>query len=173
MPLWKLGTRDRDDHSELERHHWEKDHFRTKKYHVTLVASNVANLLISDMSVLHDMSPWYSQTRLKEMIWLLPSQELLKFTSIDTDTKLCHGIMQWFYGCFLFCFWKMWCHIKGLCDIKFFKMWTAYDVWLSRYRPSNLMITVDFALVLVIINFFGAVYSPYAPQRISYMLCFQ
>ena len=38
MPLWKVGTRDRDDHLTWERHHWQKDHFWTKSYHVTSVS---------------------------------------------------------------------------------------------------------------------------------------
>ena len=37
MPLWKVGTHDRDDHLKLERWQWEKDHFLTKSYHVTSV----------------------------------------------------------------------------------------------------------------------------------------
>ena len=55
MPLLKVGTRDRDDPLKLERQKWEKDHFWTKSDHVTSVAHNVANPLISDMSMLHDM----------------------------------------------------------------------------------------------------------------------
>ena len=93
MPPWTVGTRGRDDHLKLERWHWDKDHFWTKSYHVTSVANDVANPLIFYMSMLHHMSPWYSQTHLKENIWVLAQQEILKFTSIDTGTKSYHGIM--------------------------------------------------------------------------------
>ena len=57
-----------------------------------------------------------------------------------------------------FLFWTAYCSFKGPCDMKSSKIATAYDVWLSRYRPSNLVITTDFALVLVFINFLWAVY---------------
>ena len=45
--------------------------------------------------------------------------------------------------------------LKGSCDIKLFKISTAYDVWFSRYRPSNMKLAMDSALVLVFINFCG------------------
>ena len=56
----------------LERRHWEKDHFWTKLYRVTSVPINIANPLIFDMSMLHDVSPWYAQAHLEEKIELLP-----------------------------------------------------------------------------------------------------
>ena len=53
--------------------HWQKDHFWTIiSYHVTSVANDVFNPLIFDMSMLHNKSSWYSQSNLKENIWLLP-----------------------------------------------------------------------------------------------------
>ena len=55
MPLWKVGTHDRDDHLKLERRHCEKDHSWTKSYHVTSVANDVVNQLIFDMLMLHDI----------------------------------------------------------------------------------------------------------------------
>ena len=64
-----------------------------------------------------------------------------------------------FMGILFFLFWTIWCSFNRLCDVKSFKISTAYDVWFSRYRPSNLMITADFALVLVFRNFLWAVYD--------------
>ena len=94
------GTCDRDDHLKLERRRLEKDYFWTKSYHVTSVANNLTNLLIVDMSMLHDVSSWNSKTHLKEKIWFMPLKENLKFTSIDTGTKSYPGFMWWFYGYF-------------------------------------------------------------------------
>ena len=54
MLLWKVGTRDRDDHLKLGGRHWKKDHFWTKSYHVTSVANNVANPLFLYASI-----AWY------------------------------------------------------------------------------------------------------------------
>ena len=45
---------------------------------------------------------------------------------------------------------------KGVCDIKLFKISTAYVVLSSTF--SNLMLAMDSALVLVFINFLWAVY---------------
>ena len=42
---------------------------------------------------------------------------------------------------------------KGPSDIQSFKISTAYDGWFSRYRSSNLLITADFALMLMFIKF--------------------
>ena len=60
---------------------------------VTSVANNVANPLSFAMSLLHDKSSWYSQSNLKERYGFCLNKETLKFTSIDTVTKLCRGIM--------------------------------------------------------------------------------
>ena len=49
--------------------------------------------------------------------------------------------------------------VRGPCDIKSFKVSTAYDVLFSRYRPSNMMLAAASALVLVFINFSWAVYQ--------------
>ena len=54
-------------------------------------------------------------------------------------------------------FWTMCYSVKQPCDIKSFKISTFYDVWFSRYRPSNMKLTTDSALVLVFINFLWAV----------------
>ena len=64
-----------------------------------------------------------------------------------------------FMGILFFTFWAMWSSFKGPCDTKSFKISTAYDAWFSRYHPSNWMITADFALLLVFINFLWAVYA--------------
>ena len=48
--------------------------------------------------------------------------------------------------------------VKGPCDIKSSKISTAYDVWFSRYRPSNMMLAMNSALELAFINFLWAVY---------------
>ena len=61
-------------------------------------------------------------------------------------------------GNLLVLFWTMCQSVKGPCDINYFKILTAYDVGFSRYRPSNLKLATDSALVLVFINFLGAVY---------------
>ena len=55
-------------------------------------------------------------------------------------------------------FWVMCNSVKGPCDIISLKIWTAYDVCFSRYRPSNSMLATDCALVLVFINFLWVVY---------------
>ena len=93
IPLWKVGTRDRDDHLKWKCHHWQKYHFWTKSFNVTSITDDVVNPLIYYMSMLHGKSPWYSQSNLKEKIWLLPEQDVLNFTSIETGTKLCSGII--------------------------------------------------------------------------------
>ena len=93
IPLWKVRTPDRDNYLKWERHHWQKDHFWTKSYHLTSVANNVVNPLILDMSILHNKSSWYWQSNLNERIWLLPWKETLILTSIETGTKLCRGVM--------------------------------------------------------------------------------
>ena len=49
--------------------------------------------------------------------------------------------------------------VKGPCDIICSKISTAYDVLFSRYRPSNMKLATDVAMVLVFINFLWAVYS--------------
>ena len=63
-----------------------------------------------------------------------------------------------FRGNLLLLFWTMCQAVKGPCDIKYFKISTAYDVWFSRYRPSNMKLATDSALVLLFINFLWAVY---------------
>ena len=88
---------DHDQHLIWKCIHWQKDHFCIKSYHVTSVVNNVINPLISNTSGLHDMSSWNSQSNFEEKIWLLPWQEILMFTSIETRTKLCPDIMLWFY----------------------------------------------------------------------------
>ena len=65
IPLWKVRTPDRDNYLKWERHHWQKDHFWTKSYHLTSVAKNVVNPLILDMSILHNKSSWYWQSNFK------------------------------------------------------------------------------------------------------------
>ena len=58
-------------------------------------------------------------------------------------------------GDLFFLFWTMNSSFKGPCDIKSVKFSTAYDVWFSRYRPSNLVLTTDSALVLAFVDFRG------------------
>ena len=65
---------------------------------------------------------------------------------------LCNDSM----GNSFFFLWTLWCCLKRPYDKKSFNISTAYDVRFSRYRPSN-VITEDFALVLVFINFLWAV----------------
>ena len=57
--------------------------------------------------------------------------------------------------------------VKGPCDIKSFKFCTAYDVWFSRYRPFNMKLATDSALVSLFINFLWAVY-PFSGLCIRY-----
>ena len=52
-------------------------------------------------------------------------------------------IMPWYFVIilwvfYLFSFRTMCCSVQGPCDIKSFKISTAYEVWFSRYRPPNL-----------------------------------
>ena len=63
-----------------------------------------------------------------------------------------------FMGNLLVLFWTKCQSVIGPCDIKYFKISTAYDVWFSRHRPSNMKLVTDSALVLVFINFLWAVY---------------
>ena len=71
-----------------------------------------------------------------------------------------------FMGNLLTLFCTMCNSVKIPCDIKSFKVSTAYDVWFSRYRHSNLMLATDSALVLVFINTLWALYI----YRIMYVL---
>ena len=69
-------------------------------------------------------------------------------------------IMPWYYAIISWpIYWFVLKHVcKRLCDIKSSKISTAYDVWFSRYRPSNLMLAKETSPVLVFINFLWAVY---------------
>ena len=75
-----------------------------------------------------------------------------------------YELMPWYYVMILgviytFYFEQCQCEsVKGPCDIKYFKISTAYDVWFSRYRLSNMTLATDSALLLVFINFLWAVY---------------
>ena len=64
-----------------------------------------------------------------------------------------------FRGNWLVLFWTMCNSVEGPCDIKSFKISTVYDIWFSRYRPSNMKLATHSALVLVFINFLWAVYG--------------
>ena len=64
---------------------------------------------------------------------------------------------QWFYGHFTR-FFTMCNSVKGPSHIQLLKIATAYDVWFSRYLPSNLILATDSALVHVFVIFFGAGY---------------
>ena len=68
-------------------------------------------------------------------------------------------IMPWYCVTILwvfhsFLFWTMCCSFSGITSFEFPM---AYDVRFSWCRPSNLMLTTDFALVLVFTNFLWAV----------------
>ena len=76
---------------------------------------------------------------------------------------LCNG----FRGNLLVLFWTMCQSVRGLCDIKYLKISTVYDVWLSGYRPSNMKLATDSALVLVFINFLWTVYKGMTCASIS------
>ena len=54
---------------------------------------------------------------------------------------LCNGL----WGNLLVLFWTLCQSVKGLRDIKYFKISTAHDVWFSRYRPSNMKLATDSA----------------------------
>ena len=54
--------------------------------------------------------------------------------------------------------------VQGPCDIKYFKISTAYGVWFSRCRHPNMTLATDSALVLVFINFLWAVYMRRKPS---------
>ena len=158
MALSKVGTRDRDDHLKLERCHWRKDHFSTKSHHVTSVANNGANSLIfynECCMICHHASHkriWKKRygSYLNKNFWnSLPSIPVRNYALV-----LRNNLMD----IILFLFWTMLCSVTGPCDIKSFKISTAYDIWFLRYRRSNLMITADFALVVVFIKCLWAVY---------------
>ena len=52
----------------------------------------------------------------------------------------------------------LFCSMSWQYDMKSSQISSAYNIWLSRYRPSNLMLTTEFVLVLVFVNFLWAVY---------------
>ena len=139
----------------LEHQQWEKCHIWSKSYHITSVASNVANPLIF----------WYVNVAWYVTMILTNTFERKDMALTLTRNFTIHfhwhwyEIMPWYYVVilwvfFILFFWTMWCSLKGPCDKKSIKISTAYDVWFSRNCPSNLVMTADFALVLV---FFGAV----------------
>ena len=64
-----------------------------------------------------------------------------------------------FRGNLLVLFWTVYQSVKGPCEIMHFKISTAYGVWFLRYRPSNMKLATDSALVLVFKNFLWAVYN--------------
>ena len=127
--------------------------FWTKSYHITSVASNVTNPLI----FWHVNVIWYVTMILtntferKYMALTLTRTFMIHFHWHRNEIVLWYYVM--IYGYFF------WCSLKGPCDTKSFKISTAYDVWFLRYRPSNLVITADFAMVLVFINLLWAVYG--------------
>ena len=157
MPLWKIGTSDRDDHLKWERHHWQKYHFWTKSYHVTSVTNNVVNPLNVDMSLLHDKSLWYSQSNLTEKYGFYLNKKLLSTLPLRPGRNHAEVLCNDFMGNLLLLFSTMCNSVKEPCNIKSFNISTACDIWVSRYRPSNLMLATDSALALVFINFLWAV----------------
>ena len=74
-----------------------------------------------------------------------------------------------FRGYLLVLFWTMCNSVKGPCDVKSVKISAAHDLWFSRYRPSNMKLATDSALVLVFINFLWAVYDFTRPQWVKSM----
>ena len=118
----------RHDHLKQDPQFRQKHHFWTKPYHVTPVAINVANPIIFYMSLLPDMSPWYSRGNLKERIWLLPRQEILKFTSREPGQNqaviLCNDCM----GIFSFSF-GPWLVSTGFCNIGSCKIIPVMSQW--------------------------------------------
>ena len=129
--------------------HWqqEKDHILMKLYHITSFVNNKKPLL-RGMSLLHDMSndtiKFESKDLTFALIWSFP----IHFHR-DRDE-----IMPWHYVIILW-----------VAHPFYFGAWvlywktTAYNVWFSRSRPSNLMFTTGFALVLVFVTFFeGSVF---------------
>ena len=64
-------------------------------------------------------------------------------------------------------FWTMCNSVKGPCDVKLLKILTAYDVWFSRYQPSNMKLATDSAPVIVFISFLWAVYMQFETFRYS------
>ena len=96
-------------------YHGEKYHFWTKSYHVTPVANNVANPLILYMSMLHDISPWYSQTHLKENMTLT----LTRNFKIDFHWYG-YEIMPWYYVMIL---WVSYYIYFGSCDVLLKNIW--------------------------------------------------
>ena len=76
-----------------------------------------------------------------------------------------------FRGYLLVLFWTMCNSVKGPCDVKSVKISAAHDLWFSRYRPSNMKLATDSALVLVFINFLWAVYVIFSELRLEISNC--
>ena len=70
-----------------------------------------------------------------------------------------------FIGTLFFIKRTMWCSFKGPCVIKSFKILTPYNIWFARYRPSDVLIPADFALVLVFINHDDVIKWKYFPRN--------
>ena len=155
MPLWKVGRRDHDNQLKEERRHWQKDNFWTKSYHATSVANNVVNphpniFLCHYCTISHPGN--------HNQIWK-------KTYGFELNTKLCSSLPlrpgrnyavvlgKNFMGNLSFSYYAMSSSVRGPRDIKSIKISTAYDIWFSRYRHSNLMFPAESLLLLVFIIF--------------------
>ena len=141
-----------------ERHHWQKYHFWTKSYHVISVANSVVNPLISYMPLLHNMSLCYSQSNFKKIYGFYLTKKFQSSLPWRLRWNYAVVLCNDFTGNLLVLFLTMSQSVKRPCDIIYFKISTAYDVWFSRYRLSKMKLATDSALVLVFINFLWAVY---------------
>ena len=124
--IMKLGTRDRDDNLKLERRPWEKYHFWTKSYYVTSVGNDVINPLI-----FLDVNAASYVNMILTNIFGRKDRALTK--KEDSFPLIPVRNLPWYYVLVLWVFYSfnfqnMWCPFKGPCDVKSFKISTAYDV---------------------------------------------
>ena len=135
-------------------------HFWTKSYHVLSAANNVVNPLISWYVIV----AWYGTITLtikferKYMAFTLTRNVKVHFHWYEYRRNHAVVICNKLMGILSFWFWAVCCAFKGPCDIRLFKISTAYDVCFSRYLPSNLMLITDFALVLEFVNLLWVVF---------------
>ena len=112
-------------------------------YHVTSVANNVVNPFIFVMSIMHDKLSWYTKSNLikKDLAFAWTRNSKVHF-HWDRDE-----IMPWYYVMILgviysFYFGPWVILLYDHVIQKSVKISTAYDVWFSRYRPSNIKLAI-------------------------------
>ena len=110
------------------------------------------------MSLLHNKSSGYHNLIWKKKYGFHLNTKLLSSLPLRPGRNYAVLLCSYFIGDLLVLFRTMCAFVKGPCDIKSLKISPAYDVWFSRYWPSNLMLATNSALVIVFISFLWAVY---------------